>query len=137
MPFVEMSSTFAYNARVEKLREFKLEHSIPLRKEQGIKVAQRICNLEHLFKGTTNDVRAKYAKPFCKLEEDDKVYFYKDCGGCDSSSLRTLSTGYVLLREGDPIASVTFNSSETIRIIKDGNKSDFYDRHVPIVEQLH
>jgi len=137
MPFVEMSNTSAYNARVQKQREFILEHSALLTKEEGIRAAKRICNLEHLDKEKTNSILIKYAKAFCNLEEDDKVYFYKDCGGCDSASLRTLSTGYVLVRDDEPIESVEFDSLETIRIIKDGNKSDFYDRNVPIIEQLH
>ena len=142
MPFVEMSSTFAYNARVEKLREFKLEHSIPLRKEQGVIVAKKICNLEHLDKEKNNNVRVNYAKPFCELKKDDKVYFYKDCPDSEFSSISNLSRGYVLVRDDAPIASIKIE----VKWMKNPNFDiNTYTRdsgiesgwNIPIVEQLH
>jgi hypothetical protein len=137
MPFVEMSSTFSYNARVQKNREFILKHSSLLTKEQGVRAAKRICNLEHLGKEKTNYVLANYAKPFCELEEDDKVFFYKDCVDYGWAYGRDLSTGYILVRDDKPIARIHIEASDVVRIIKDGNKTNYYNRHIPIVEQLH
>jgi len=134
-PFIMLDTYFSGKSANTKRLEFRLEHSIPLTTEQGLKVAKRVCNLEHLDKYKNDGSSySEWAKPFCDLEEEDKVYFYKDCGGCDSSSTRDLFTGYVLVRDSEPIASIYIEASDVIRIIKNGNK---YDRFVPIIEQLH
>ena len=137
VPFMMLETYLNTKAKNNSRLEFILEHSILLTTKQGFKASKRICNLEHLTNRKANKLIESWAKPFCKLEEEDKVYFYKDCRGCNSSSLRDLSTGYVLVRDNNPIISVEFDAKETIRIIKDGNKSDYYDMRVPIIEQLH
>ena len=137
MPFVEMSNTSAYNTRVQKNSELMLKHSSLLTKEEGVRVAKRICNLEHLEKEKTNSILIKYAKAFCNLEEGDKVYFCKDCVDYSLAYNRDLTTGYILVRDNEPIARIRIEASNAIRIIKDDNKSNYYNRHIPIIEQLH
>jgi len=141
MPFVEMSNTSAYNARVQENREFILKHSSLLTKEQGNIAAKRICNLEHLDKHKNDDSAYKeWSMPFCSLEEDDKIYFYKDCGGCDSTDINSLTTGYVLVRDEEPIASVPIeekwikNPEFDINKIEN-NVTNGWSK--PIIEQLH
>jgi len=134
MPFVEMSNTYSYNARVQKIREKMLEHSSLLTEEEGVRASKRICNLEHLDKDKNNNVMVNYAKPFCKLEEGDKIYFYKDYP--DSSR------GYILVRDDEPIADIEIE----VKWIKNPNFDiKTYTRdsgiesgwNIPIVEQLH
>jgi len=138
VPFIQMDTYFNKNRDKRAYLEYKLKHSSEIKKELIVSTAEKICNLEHLDKDKTNgSIHSEWAQAFCTLENKDKIYFYKDCGGCDSSSTRSLTTGYVLVRDGEPIESIEIECRETIRIIKDGNKSDYYDRHVPIVEQLH
>ena len=136
MPFTELSTHFSTNSRVQKGLDFRLKNSVIITKEEKLKVAKKICNLEHLDKYKTNGISVNKAKKFCTLDEDYEIYFYKDCGGCNSSSTRTLTTGYVLVRDTEAIESIEIETKETIRTLKDGNKTDYYDRHVPIVE-LH
>jgi len=134
-PFIMLDTYFSGKSANTKRLEFRLEHSIPLTTEQGLKVAKRVCNLEHLKKHKNDGSGHKeWAMPFCDLEEEDKVYFYKDCAGCNSASVLDLYTGYVLVRDDNPIASVQIEASNVVRIKRDGHK---YDRHVPIIEQLH
>ena len=137
VPFIQMGTYFNKNRDKRVYLEYKLKHSSEIKKELIVSTADKICNLEHLDRYKRNGISLSEAKQFCNLEEDDKIYFYKDCGGCDSSSNRSLSTGYVLVRDDEPIESVEIESRETIRIIKDNNKTDYYDRWVPIIEQLH
>ena len=133
-PFIMLDTYFSSKSANSKQLEFILEHSVPLTDTQGINAAKRICNLEHLQNRKANELIESWAKPFCDLEEEDKVYFYKDCAGCNSASVLDLYTGYVLVRDDNPIASVQIEASNVVRIKRDGHK---YDRHVPIIEQLH
>ena len=141
VPFIELSTKMSMSADNKHRLEFILEHSEPLTNEQGLKASKRICNLEHLDKYKNDGSAYKdWSMPFCNLEEEDKVYFYKDCGGCDSADINSLTTGYVLVRDEEPIASVPIEEKWIKNPEFDINK---IEKNItngwskPIIEQLH
>ena len=95
-----------------------------LTEDEKKRAAQGICELKHLDKRKT--INYKEAKVFCKLEKNDKIYFYDWCSSCSSAG--TLKgTAYLLVRDGKPFESVQVEKRLNREL-----KASF-----PIVERLH
>ena len=97
-----------------------------LPKNERNKAAKNICELKHLDRKKDNPIYTIDAKVFCKLEENDKIYFYDKCMEC-GDSIDTIATSYLLVRDGEPI--------EMAEIERKYSKE--LGRSVPIVERLH
>ena len=97
-----------------------------LSEDKKLRAAKNICALKHLDKRKNNKTQIKKAKVFCKLEKNDKIYFYDNCQGC-ASAVNSLGTAYLLVRDGKPF--------ESVQIEKKINRE--LKRSVPIVDRLH
>ena len=90
------------------------------------RAGKNICLLKHLDKGRNNQLFLKKAKVFCKLEKNDKIYFYDKCMEC-GGSVGLTGTSYLLVRDGKPFEAVQIEKRLN-RELKDS---------FPIVERLH
>ena len=96
-----------------------------LTEEEKKRAAKNICALKHLDKDKNHQLFVKESKNFCKLEQNDKIYFYDwcvDCGGGHSAA-----TSYLLVRDGKPF--------ESIQVERRWSEEE--RRTVPIVKRLH
>jgi hypothetical protein len=95
--------------------------------EEKVKAAKAICALKHLkSENRNNEQLIEYAKPFCTLEEGDKIYFYDwclKCGGGDGMR----ATSYLLVRKEKPIAGIEIDMKYSREL----------GRTIPIVDKLH
>ena len=97
-----------------------------LTEDEKERAAKNICALKHLDKRKNNKTQNKKAKVFCKLEKNDKIYFYDWCSSCSSAG--TLKgTAYLLVRDGKPFESVQIETRRDRELQKS----------FPIVERLH
>jgi outer membrane murein-binding lipoprotein Lpp len=97
-----------------------------LSEDEKKRAAKNICLLKHLDKGRTNQLFLKKAKVFCKLEKNDKIYFYDKCMEC-GGSVGLTGTSYLLVRDG--------KTYEAVQIEKRLNRE--LKKAVPIIERLH
>jgi len=97
-----------------------------LTEDEKERAAKNICALKHLDKGRNNQLFLKKAKVFCKLEKNDKIYFYDKCMEC-GGSVGLTGTSYLLVRDGKPF--------EAVQIEKRLNRE--LKASFPIVERLH
>jgi hypothetical protein len=94
--------------------------------EEKVKAAKAICALKHLkSENRNNEQLIEYAKPFCTLEEGDKIYFYDWCEDCGGGHY--VATSYLLVRNKKPLASIKIDAGYSIKL----------GRSVPIVDRLH
>jgi len=97
-------------------------------KEEKLKAAKAICALKHLKpENKNNEQLIEYAKPFCTLEEGDKIYFYDWCVDCGSGGYSSKGTSYLLVREEKPIAGIEIDARYSRELSKD----------IPIIQRLH
>ena len=94
-----------------------------LSEDEKKRAAKNICLLKHLDKGRNNQLFLKKANVFCKLQDNDKIYFFKEA----KFNTGIIETGYLLVRKSKPIKHVYIER----RYVKELKKS------VPIVERLH
>ena len=90
------------------------------------RAAQGICELKHLDKRKNNKTQNKKAKVFCKLEKNDKIYFYDWCMEC-GGAVGLRGTSYLLVRDGKPFESVQIETRRDRELQKS----------FPIIERLH
>ncbi len=95
-----------------------------LTEDEKERAAKNICALKHLDKH--KKINYEEAKVFCKLEKNDKIYFYDWCMGC-SSAVGSKGTAYLLVRDGKPFKSVQVETRRDRELQKS----------FPIVERLH
>ena len=95
-----------------------------LTEDEKKRAAKNICALKHLDK--RKKINYEEAKVFCKLEKNDKIYFYDWCMGC-SSAVGSKGTAYLLVRDGKPFKSVQVETRRDRELQKS----------FPIVERLH
>ena len=115
---------WANKAHYEKLMNHPKKQL--LTEDEKIRAAKNICALKHLDKDKSNSTLTKYAKKFCKLEKNDKIYFYDWCKGCGGSA-NGLDTSYLLVRDGKPFESVQIETKW----------SEAERKSIPIVDRLH
>jgi hypothetical protein len=115
---------WAQKAQFERL----MQHSsrVLLSEDEKVRAAKNICALKHLDKNIKNDIFLKKSKKFCKLEKNDKIYFYDKCMEC-GNLIDTIGTSYLLVRDNKPI--------EMAEIERQWN--DELYRTVFIIERLH
>ena len=97
-----------------------------LTKDEKNRASKAICELKHLKKNKNNIILKKYAKEFCKLERNDKVYFLDWCMNC-GGGVDMLATSYFIVRDGNVV--------EKVEIEREYSKE--LGRSVPIIERLH
>jgi len=68
----------------------------------------------------------KYAKKFCKLERNDKVYFLDWCINC-GGGVDMLGTSYFIVRDENVVETVEIERKRLKKLKK----------YIPIVERLH
>ena len=95
-----------------------------LTEDEKKRAAKNICVLKHLDK--RKKINDKEAKVFCKLEKNDKIYFYDWCDNC-SSAVNSKGTAYLLVRDGKPFESVQIETKW----------SEAERKSIPIVDRLH
>ena len=95
-----------------------------LTEDEKKRAASNICALKHLDK--RKKINYQEAKVFCKLEKNDKIYFYDKCMEC-GGSVGLTGTSYLLVRDGKPFESVQIEK----RLNRELKKS------FPIIERLH
>ena len=95
-----------------------------LTEDEKMRAAKNICALKHLDK--RKKINDKEAKVFCKLEKNDKIYFYDWCDDC-SSAVNSKGTAYLLVRDGKPFESVQIETKW----------SEAERKSIPIVNRLH
>jgi hypothetical protein len=115
---------WAEKAHLEKLMNHSKKEL--LSEDEKKRAAKNICLLKHLDKGRTNQLFLKKAKVFCKLEKNDKIYFYDKCMEC-GGSVGLTGTSYLLVRDG--------KTYEAVQIEKRLNRE--LKKAVPIIERLH
>ena len=94
-----------------------------LTENEKLRASKNICALKHLDK---NKVLLKEsAIKFCKLAQNDKIYFYDLCMDCGHGHY--VETSYLLVREDKPFKSVQIEMKW----------SDELGRSVPIIERVH
>jgi len=114
---------WAKKAHLEKLMNHPARQL--LTEDEKIRAAKNICALKHLDKGRKNQLFLKQAKVFCKLEKNDKIYFYNWCMDCGGGHY--VATSYLLVRDGKPF--------ESVQVEKRRDREQH--RSYPIVERLH
>ena len=97
-----------------------------LAEDEKERAAKNICALKHLDKDKNHQLFVDKSKVFCKLEKNDKVYFYDWCKGCGGSA-NGLDSSYLLVRDGKPFESVQIETRRDRELQKS----------FPIVERLH
>jgi len=97
-----------------------------LTEDEKKRAGNNICALKHLDKRKHNKTQIKKAKVFCKLEKNDKIYFYDWCHNC-SSAVNSNGTAYLLVRDGKPFESVQIETRRDRELQKS----------FPIVDRLH
>jgi hypothetical protein len=112
---------WAEKSALERLLEYKPKKL--LSEEEKSRVSIEICDLKHLEKNIKNKIFLEKSKKFCKLQKDDKIYFFKEA----KFNTGKVETGYLLVRESKPIKHVYIERKYS----KELKKS------VPIVERLH
>ena len=94
-----------------------------LTNEEKNRVSKNICMLKHLEKKINNEIFLEKSKKFCKLQNDDKIYFFKEA----KFNTGNIETGYLLVRKSKPIKHVYIER----KYIKELKKT------IPIIERLH
>jgi len=107
--------------RLEELINYPKK--VLLTESEKVRAARNICALKHLDKDNLTSTVYKDAEEFCKLEEDDKIYFLKDIIYPNGLTY----TKYLLVRDEAPFESVTI----ALKYSKE------LGRNIPIVERLH
>ncbi len=120
----QLEDDWAHKGHLRKLMKHPKKELIS--KEEKLKAAKAICALKHLNpEDKNNEQLIEYAKPFCTLEEGDKIYFYDWCMDCGGGHY--IATSYLLVRDGKPFAAVQI----------DAGYSKELGRSIPIIERLH
>jgi hypothetical protein len=95
-----------------------------LTEEEKLRAAKNICALKHLDK--RKNINDEEAKTFCKLEKNDKIYFYNWCIEC-GGAVGTRDTSYLLVRDGKAFEAVKIETRRDRKLHKS----------FPIIERLH
>jgi len=112
---------WAKKAHFERL--MKYPNKVLLSEDEKVRAGKNICELKHLDKEHQTPILKKYAKSFCKLKQDDKIYFFKDI----VNTYDFVSTQYLLVRDGKAFEGISI----------DKKYSKELGRSVQIVERLH
>jgi len=115
---------WAKKAHLEKLMNHPKKEL--LSEDEKKRATKNICALKHLDKDKNHQLFVDKSKVFCKLEKNDKVYFYDWCKGCGGSA-NGLASSYLLVRDGKPFESVQIETRRDRELQKS----------FPIVERLH
>ena len=108
----------------KSLERLMNEHKhILLSEDEKVRAAKNICTLKHLDKDNLTSTLYEDAEKFCKLEEDDKIYFFKDITTIYGITYRK----YLLVRDDVPFESVDI----------DKKYSKELGKNIFIVERLH
>jgi hypothetical protein len=112
---------WAHKAHLAKLMK-KPEKEL-LTEEEKLRAAKNICALKHLDK--RKNINDEEAKTFCKLEKNDKIYFYDWCMECGGG--KYIATSYLLVRDNKPFESIQIETKW----------SEKERKSFPIIERLH
>jgi len=116
---------WAKKAHLEKLMNHP-ERQL-LTEDEKIRAAKNICALKHLDKHKNDgSAHKEWAKVFCRLKPNDKIYFYDWCVDC-AGGKNSVGTSYLLVRDGKPFESVEIET----------RRDREQHRSYPIVERLH
>jgi uncharacterized membrane protein YgaE (UPF0421/DUF939 family) len=94
-----------------------------LSEDEKVRAAKNICALNHLDKDNLSSTVYKDAEEFCKLEEDDKVYFLEDMTNIYGMTYRR----YLLVRDDTPFEIITIGKKYSKEL----------GRHILVIERLH
>jgi len=120
----QMEDDWANKGHLRKLMNHPAKQL--LTEDEKKRAAKNICELKHLKpEDKNNEQLMEYAKPFCSLEKEDKIYFYDWCMDCGGGHY--IATSYLLVRDSKPFTSVQIG----IRWSEEERRS------VPIVDRLH
>jgi len=120
----QMEDDWAHKGHLRKLMNHPAKQL--LTEDEKKRAAKNICALKHLkSENKNNEQLIEYAKPFCTLEEGDKIYFYDWCMDCGGGHY--IGTSYLLVRNKNPLSSIKI----------DTRYSKELGRTIPIVERLH
>ena len=122
----QMEDDWAHKGYLRKLMNHPAKQL--LTEDEKKRAAKNICALKHLTpENKNNEQLMEYAKPFCSLEKEDKIYFYDWCVDCGSGGYHSKGTSYLLVRDGKPIAGIQIDAKYSRELSK----------NIPIVERLH
>ncbi len=94
-----------------------------LSEDEKVRAAKNICALNHLDKDNLHSTVYKDAEKFCKLEEDDKIYFFEEVTSIYDLTYRK----YLLVRDDRPFESITIGKKYSKEL----------GRSIPVIERLH
>ena len=95
-----------------------------LTEEEKYKASTSICALKNLEEGKEVKVYIENSKKFCNVDNNDKVFFYKEYMMDGSKQIRLY---YLLVKNGEPVSFVPI----------DFVYSQELGRSIPIVDRLH
>ena len=108
----------------EWLEKFMNENKhVLLSEDEKVRAAKNICDLNHLDKDNLHSTFYENANKFCKLEEDDEIYFFPNTTSIYGKSYRS----YLLVRDNTPF--------EVVEIAKRYSKE--LGRNIFVIERLH
>jgi len=96
---------------------------ILLSEDEKVRAAKNICALKHLDKDRLSSTFYKDANKFCKLEEDDKIYFLQDMTNTYGMTYRR----YLLVRDDTPFEIITIEEKYSKEL----------GRNILVIERLH
>ena len=94
-----------------------------LSEDEKVRAAKNICDLNHLDKDNLHSTFYENANKFCKLEEDDKIYFFQDITNTYGMTYRS----YLLVRDDTPFESITIEKKYSKEL----------GRNIFVIERLH
>jgi len=122
----QMEDDWAHKGHLRKLMNHPAKQL--LTEDEKKRAAKNICALKHLKpEDKNNEQLIDYAKLFCKLEQNDKIYFYNWCMDCGGGGERMRGTSYLLVRKKEPLSSIEIDTVYSKEL----------GRTIPIIERLH